>query len=49
MPAMREHCGKRTLASFVFGDNNQITGMHLEEPARRALDDGESLAMKTPE
>jgi len=36
---MREHCSLRTLASFVFGDDNQITGMQLEEAAHRALAD----------
>lgn len=38
--AMREHCSWRELASFVTGDGNQITGMHLEEAARRVLPGG---------
>jgi CRISPR-associated protein Csx16 len=36
--AMREHLSWRSLADFVTGDGNQITGMHLEEAARRALE-----------
>lgn len=36
--AMREHLSWRSLADFVMGDGNQITGMHLEEAGRRALD-----------
>jgi CRISPR-associated protein Csx16 len=39
--ALREHMSWRALASCVVGDGNQITGMDLEEAARRALDLGE--------
>lgn len=35
---LREHLSWRSLADFVTGDGNQITGMHLEEAARRALE-----------
>jgi len=35
--AMREHLSWRSLGDFVLGNGNQITGMHLEEAARRVL------------
>jgi CRISPR-associated protein Csx16 len=35
---LREHLSWRSLADFVTGDGIQITGMHLEEAARRALE-----------
>jgi hypothetical protein len=38
--AMREHLSWRSLGDFVLGNGNQITGMHLEEAARRAAPAG---------
>jgi hypothetical protein len=35
--ALREHTSWRGLAECVVGDGNQITGMDLEDAARRAL------------
>jgi hypothetical protein len=35
--ALREHTSWRELARYVVGDGNRITGMDLEEAARRAL------------
>ena len=44
--ALRDHMSWRALAGCVLGDDNQITGMDLEEAARRALGLSEAAAGK---
>lgn len=45
--AMRKHLSWRSLADFVTGDGNQITGMHLEEAAQRVLGGERNSAIRT--